>query len=35
MALRTERSASRFAVKTDEGKVLIRLEVFHDTVVAL
>ena len=35
MALRTERSASRFAVKTDEGKVLIRLEVFHDTVAAL
>jgi len=33
MTLRTERSGCRFAVaKTDEGKPVIRLELFHDTV---
>jgi hypothetical protein len=33
MSLRAERSGCRFAVaKTDEGKLVIKLELFHDTV---
>ena len=33
MTLRAERSGCRFAVaKTDEGKPVIKLELFHDTV---
>ena len=33
MTLRAERSGCRFAVaKTDEGKPMIQLELFHDTV---
>ena len=33
MTLRPERSGCRFAVaKTDEGKPVIQLELFHDTV---
>ena len=36
MTLRTERSGCRFAVaKTDEGKPVIKLELFHDTVAHL
>jgi hypothetical protein len=33
MTLKTERDGCRFAVaKTDEGKPVIQLELFHDTV---
>jgi len=36
MTPRTERSGSRFvAVNTDDGRPLIRLELFHDTVAGL
>jgi hypothetical protein len=36
MTLKTERSGSRFVVtNTDSDKPLIRLELFHDTVVGL
>jgi hypothetical protein len=36
MTLKTERSGSRFVVtNTDDGRPLIRLELFHDTVAGL
>lgn len=35
MTLKTERSGSRFVAKTDEGKPVIQLELFHDTVSSL
>ena len=36
MTLKTEQSGSRFVVaKRDDGKALIRLELFHDTVSGL
>ena len=35
MTLRKERSGSRFVARTDEGKTVIGLELFHDTVPAL
>ena len=36
MTVRTERSGCRFAVaKTDEGKPVVKLELFHDTVAHL
>jgi hypothetical protein len=36
MTLKTERCGSRFvAANTDEGRPLMRLELFHDTVVGL
>ena len=35
MALKTERSGSRFVAQTDEGKPVIRLDLFHDTVSGL
>ena len=36
MMLKTERSGSRFVVvNTDDGRPLIRLELFHDTVAGL
>ena len=35
MTLRTERSGSRFLVTSDEGKPVIHLDLFHDTVAAL
>jgi hypothetical protein len=35
MTLRKERSGSRFVARTDEGKTVIELELFHDTVPAL
>jgi len=35
MTLRTERSGSRFVARTDEGKAVIQLELFHDTVPGL
>jgi len=35
MTLRKERSGSRFVARTDEGKAVIQLELFHDTVPAL
>ena len=36
MTLRAEPSGCRFAVaKTDEGKPVVRLELFHDTVAHL
>ena len=35
MTLRSERSGSRFVAKTDEGKAVIQLELFHDTVPGL
>ena len=34
MTLRTERSGSRFLVKSDEGKPVLHLDLFHDTVAA-
>jgi hypothetical protein len=35
MTLRKERSGSRFVMRTEEGKAVIQLEPFHDTVPAL
>jgi hypothetical protein len=35
MTVKTERSGSRFVAKTDEGKPVIQLELFHDTVSSL
>ena len=35
MTLRTERSGSRFVARTDDGKPVIQLELFHDTVSGL
>ena len=35
MALKTERSGSRFVAQTDEGKPVIRLDLFHDTISGL
>ena len=35
MTAKTERSGSRFVVRTDEGKPVIQLELFHDTVPGL
>jgi hypothetical protein len=36
MTLKTERSGSRFVVaNADDGRPLIRLELFHDTVAGL
>jgi hypothetical protein len=35
MTPRTERSGSRFVARTDEGKPVIQLELFHDTVSGL
>jgi hypothetical protein len=35
MTLRKERSGSRFVARADEGKTVIELELFHDTVPAL
>jgi hypothetical protein len=35
MTLRKERSGSRFVMRTEEGKAVIQLELFHDTVPAL
>jgi hypothetical protein len=35
MTLRKERSGSRFVARTEEGKTVIELELFHDTVPAL
>jgi hypothetical protein len=35
MTLQTERSGSRFIAKTDEGKPVIELQLFHDTVAGL
>ena len=32
---KSERSGSRFVVRTDEGKPVIQLELFHDTVSSL
>jgi hypothetical protein len=32
MTPKSERSGSRFVVRTDEGKPVIQLELFHDTV---
>jgi len=32
MMPKSERSGSRFVVRTDEGKPVIQLELFHDTV---
>ena len=35
MTLRTERSGSRFLVTSNEGKPVIQLDLFHDTVAGL
>ena len=35
MTLRTERSGSRFLVTSYEGKPVIQLDLFHDTVAGL
>jgi hypothetical protein len=35
MTLRTERGGSRFVVRTEEGKPVIQLELFHDTLSLL
>ena len=35
MALKTERSGCRFVAQADEGKPVIRLDLFHDTVAGL
>ena len=35
MTPQTERSGSRFIAKTDEGKPVIELQLFHDTVAGL
>jgi hypothetical protein len=35
MVLKTERSGCRFVAQADEGKPVIRLDLFHDTVVRL
>lgn len=35
MTQKTERSGCRFVAKTDEGKPVIQLELFHDTVSSL
>ena len=35
MTLRTERSGSRFLVTSDQGKPVIQLDLFHDTVAGL
>jgi hypothetical protein len=35
MTLRTERSGSRFVARTDDGKTVIHLELFHGTVSGL
>ena len=35
MTLQTERSGSRFVANTNEGKPVIQLELFHDTVSSL
>jgi hypothetical protein len=35
MTPKTERSGSRFVVRTDEGKTVIQLELFHDTLSLL
>lgn len=35
MTLKTERGGSRFVVRTHEGKPVIQLELFHDTVPGL
>ncbi len=35
MTLRQERSGSKFVARSDEGKAVIQLELFHDTVPAL
>ena len=35
MAQKIERSGCRFGVKTEEGKPVIRLDLFHDTVSGL
>jgi hypothetical protein len=35
MTLRKERSGSKFVARSDEGKAVIQLELFHDTVPAL
>jgi len=35
MIPQTERSGSRFIAKTDEGKPVIELQLFHDTVSGL
>ena len=35
MTLRTERSGGRFLVTSDEGKPVIQLDLFHDTVAVL
>lgn len=32
MAMKTERSGCRFGAQTDEGKPIIRLDLFHNTV---
>jgi len=35
MAQKIERSGCRFGVQTEEGKPVIRLDLFHDTVSGL
>jgi hypothetical protein len=35
MNLRKERSGSKFVAQSDEGKAIIQLQLFHDTVPAL